>query len=69
MESADNQDILVACQNLLKGSRNHLRSFDMQIERFGGTYTPEHLSATEYERIATSGRETGTTITDAVYSF
>ena len=69
MDSADNQDILVVYQNLLKGSRNHLRSFDMQIERFGGTYSPEHLSTAEYERIATSGRETGTTITDPEYLF
>jgi hypothetical protein len=69
MDSADNKDILVVYQNLLKGSRNHLRSFDMQIARFGGTYSPEHLSATEYERIATSRRETGSAITDPGYSF
>ena len=69
MDAADNQDIRVVYQNLLKGSRNHLRTFDMQIARFGGTYSPEHLSATEYERIATSNREAGAAITDPGYSF
>jgi hypothetical protein len=69
MASTDNEDVKVVYQNLLKGSRNHLRSFDALIERFGGTYSPEHLSAAEYQRIASTDRETGTLITDPDYLF
>jgi hypothetical protein len=69
MDKSDNQDIRVVYQNLLKGSRNHLRSFDMQIGRNGGSYVPEHLSAEEYARIASSPRETGTAVTDPDYLF
>jgi hypothetical protein len=65
----DNEDIRIVYQNLLKGSRNHLRSFDRQIRKFGGSYTPGHLSAAEYERIASSPRETGRVITDSDYIF
>ncbi|MBT3274469.1 MAG: DUF2202 domain-containing protein [Spirochaetales bacterium] len=64
LEITDNDDIRIVYQNLLKGSRNHLRSFDMQISRRNETYTPEFLSSDEYERIASSPRETGSVVTD-----
>ncbi|THB67690.1 MAG: DUF2202 domain-containing protein, partial [Desulfovibrio sp.] len=40
----DNTDIMVVYQNLMKGSRNHLRSFAAQIENQGGTYAAQFLS-------------------------
>lgn len=55
----DNQDIQLVFENLMRGSRNHLRSFVMQLERNGGTYTPEYISQEEYEIIIGSDRETG----------
>ncbi len=64
MDVTDNADIRIVYQNLLKGSRNHLRAFDMQITRRDASYTPEFLSAAEYDRIASSPRETGTVVTD-----
>lgn len=69
IDATDNDDIRIVYQNLLKGSRNHLRSFDMQIQKFGGSYTPEHLSPEEYDRIASSDRETGSLVSDPNYVF
>ena len=69
IDSTDNDDIKVVYQNLLKGSRNHLRAFDMKIQRDGEVYTPEFLTAEEYERIASSPREMGSVITDPEYLF
>jgi hypothetical protein len=40
IERAENEDIIVACENLLCGSRNHLRAFVGQIELYGEIYTP-----------------------------
>ena len=67
--STDNDDIKVVYQNLLKGSRNHLRSFDMKIRQTGDSYSPEFLTAEEYERIASSPREMASVITDPEYVF
>ena len=64
LESADNQDIYMVYQNLLKGSRNHLRTFDGQIGRAGGSYEPEFLGTYEYAQIAAGSRETGAIGTD-----
>ena len=69
MEDADNEDVLTVYQNLLKGSRNHLRSFDMQITRSGDSYSPQYLSAGEFQRIASSPRESGGVITDTTMVF
>ena len=67
--STDNDDIKVVYQNLLKGSRNHLRSFDMKIRQTGDSYSPEFLTAEDYERIASSPREMANVITDPEYVF
>jgi len=49
-------------ENLLKGSRNHLRAFASTLERYGVTYTPQFLSQEEYEEIVGSPMETGTAL-------
>ena len=46
-------------ESLERGSRNHLRAFDAQIEATGETYQAEFLSQAEYEAIAASAREQG----------
>ncbi len=51
IEATDNEDIRLVYENLLNGSKNHLRAFDMQLQTAGITYYPEHLSAAEYEDI------------------
>jgi len=50
----DNADIIYVYDNLLKGSRNHLRSFDKQIKNNGGVYTPVYISQEQYDSIINS---------------
>lgn len=56
----DNQDITVVFNNLMKGSRNHLRSFTKLLERNGGTYEPQYIILEEYNTIVNEEMETGT---------
>lgn len=53
----DNADIIYVNDNLLKGSRNHLRSFDKQIKNNGGVYTPVYISQDLYDSIINSSIE------------
>lgn len=55
----DNPDVKQVYQNLLKGSRNHLRSFVSLLAARGVTYTPQHITQTEFDAIVNSPRETG----------
>jgi len=55
----DNNDIRFAFCNLMKGSRNHLRSFVSQLQRYGASYTPQYISEQEYNAILSSSREAG----------
>ena len=54
----DNQDIAVVYENLLKGSRNHLRSFVNNLEKQSFTYTPQYISQALYDEIINSELET-----------
>jgi hypothetical protein len=47
----DNDDIILIYNNLLKGSRNHLRSFDKQIKANGAVYSPIYISQEQYDSI------------------
>ena len=58
-EVVDNDDIVLVYDNLLMGSRNHLRAFDRQITNNGWTYTPEHISQEAYDEIVSSEIERG----------
>ena len=53
----DNEDIILAYQNLLKWSRNHLRSFVKQVERNGGEYEPQFISNDDYLSIIWNSQE------------
>ncbi|MBN1571609.1 MAG: DUF2202 domain-containing protein [Deltaproteobacteria bacterium] len=68
IEATDNDDVRILYQNLMKGSRNHLRSFNRQVERAGVKYTPAYLNADLFNRIVTSPRERGA-ILDPDYTF
>ena len=59
LKDVDNEDIKVVYENLLKGSRNHLRAFVSTLERYGVEYKPQFLSPEEYEEIVTSPMERG----------
>jgi len=55
----DNQDIKLVYENLMRGSRNHLRAFTSQLTSRGESYTPQYLTKEEFEAIITSAKETG----------
>lgn len=57
LQTVDNQDIRLVYDNLLKGSRNHLRSFYKTLQQQGGSYTPQYLTQTEFDAIVMSGIE------------
>ena len=55
----DNADILMVYDNLLRGSRNHLRAFMKVLTLQGGTYVPQYISQAEFDAIVASPIETG----------
>ena len=67
--TSDNADLRVVYQNLLKGSRNHLRSFAGRLRDWRTGYTPRYISVELYRKIMASDRETGTLVTDPDYRF
>lgn len=69
LSKTDNDDIKIVYLNLLKGSRNHLRSFDRQLDRNGFSYEAKFLSQKEYDSIAGSAQERGGTIKDPNYIY
>lgn len=54
----DNEDIKLVYENLLRGSRNHLRSFVSQLTSRGATYAPQYITQSEFDAIITSSQET-----------
>ena len=50
----DNEDIQLVFGNLLKGSQNHLRAFNRQLDRNGVEYQPQYLTQDEYDEIVSS---------------
>lgn len=59
LKEIDNQDIQLVYSMLIKGSRNHLRSFYKNILKVGGTYTPQYITQAEFDAIINSAMETG----------
>ena len=55
----DNQDIILVYENLLRGSRNHLRAFVRNLEVQGITYQPQYLSQDVYDSIISTDIEAG----------
>ena len=56
---ANNQDLALLYQNLMKGSRNHLRAFTRALARRGIVYEPVYLTPEEYQAIVDMPREQG----------
>jgi hypothetical protein len=52
--SVDNQDIRLVYDNLLKGSRNHLRSFVKTLLNQGVAYVPQYMDPVAYAAIVNS---------------
>ncbi len=59
INNTDNEDITLVYENLMKGSRNHMRSFVRMLNSYGVNYTPQYISSEEYEQIINSSMERG----------
>jgi hypothetical protein len=59
LSKTDNDDIKLVYENLMRGSRNHLRSFVSQLTSKGVTYTPNYITQSDFEAIMLSAQETG----------
>jgi hypothetical protein len=53
----DNQDIVLVYQNLLKGSRNHLRAFVSNLLQQGVSYVPQYMDPAAYAAIISAPME------------
>nr|WP_320048939.1 DUF2202 domain-containing protein [uncultured Desulfuromonas sp.] len=59
LAQTDNEDIMTVYQNLLRGSRNHLRSFVYQLSLNDVEYVAQYLTQEEVDAIVNSEREAG----------
>ncbi len=59
LEATNNENITLVFNNLLRGSRNHLRAFNRQLVKYGVDYTPQFISQEEYDSIINGENEAG----------
>ena len=59
MAATDNTDIQVVYDNLLRGSRNHLRAYMSMVVQQGGSYAPQYITPLEFDAIVNSPMEKG----------
>ena len=59
LAGATNANVTLVFENLVKGSRNHLRAFNRQLTALGIVYTPVYLSQGDYDLIVNSSMEKG----------
>ena len=59
LSSVTNANVSLVFENLVKGSRNHLRAFNRQLTALGIVYTPVYLSQGDYDLIVNSSMEKG----------
>lgn len=57
LTEVDNQDITLVYQNLLKGSRNHLRAFVNAMVAQGVVYVPQYMALADYLAIVNTPME------------
>jgi len=60
LAETDNADIRRLYENLMRGSRNHLRAFVSTLSRqLGVTYEPQYLSQEAYDQVVSGATESG----------
>lgn len=59
-----NEDVKLVYNNLMRGSRNHLRAFSRNLEMRNATYTPSVLEQDQYNGITQSKQECNNTNCD-----
>jgi hypothetical protein len=52
-------DVRLALDELMRGSRNHLRAFYGQLRSDGGAYVPKHVDQATFDGIVASAQEKG----------
>ena len=57
--NTNKDDITTVYDNLMKGSRNHLRSFVSNMKSRGYSYTPQYLGQEEFDQIVNNQIERG----------
>jgi len=55
----ENDDLLHVYNNLLRGSRNHLRAYTKNLEKLDIVYEPQHMDQSTYEAIINDPHEKG----------
>jgi len=55
----DKADIQMVFENLMRGSRNHLRAFAALLAALGESYEAQYLTQAEFDAIADSPKESG----------
>ena len=65
----NNDDLKIVYQNLLKGSRNHMRAFDMQLSRNGINYEAQFISNESLSVILNTDMERGAVISNPNFKF
>ncbi len=59
LAQTDKEDIRLVYENLMAGSRNHLRAFVSVLEMRGESYAPQYLDQATYDAIVSSSVEPG----------
>ncbi len=59
IDKTDNEDIKTVYENLMRGSRNHMRAFGRELNRLNVSYEAQYISQQEYDKIVTSQTERG----------
>ncbi len=59
LKDVQSEDIRLLYEELLRGSRNHLRAFVKGLSQNGASYTAVHLSQADFDTIAQSEMERG----------
>ena len=59
LNNTDNKDIILVYENLLKGSRNHLRAFYNQAKKYRINYETKYITSEEFNNIVSTSQEKG----------
>ena len=59
INKTDNEEIKFVYENLMKGSRNHMKAFISWLKMENGEYQPQYISEEEFEQIINTDMERG----------
>lgn len=59
LNNTNNKDIILVYENLLKGSRNHLRAFYNQAKKYRINYETKYITSEEFNNIVSTSQEKG----------